>query len=219
LTRRIYPARFLLGERMAARRIQIAPERIAEGKQLYELTSTPVPDIAAMIGVSRRTLERRVHEWGWAPRSAPRVDTDRAMIAAAPPAPQNTVLSEAIMAATPSELRNANAIRIQRLVAGSLDAVDRVLAKVGPADEGGAERSARTLAGVARTLQEMAAICQPETETPQDDADDNNDPTPRDIDEFRRELARRLRGIIESRRARISGRLDGPSAEPEPPSV
>ena len=47
---------------MATPKIQIAPERIVEGKHLYELTLTPVPDIAAMMGVSRKTLERRIHE-------------------------------------------------------------------------------------------------------------------------------------------------------------
>ena len=56
---------------MATPKIQIAPERIADGKRLYELTLTPVPDIAAMMGVSRKTLERRIHEWGWTLRSAP----------------------------------------------------------------------------------------------------------------------------------------------------
>lgn len=58
---------------MATPKIQIAPERIAEGKHLYELTSTPVPDIAVMMGVSRRTLARRIGEWGWiaAQRAAP----------------------------------------------------------------------------------------------------------------------------------------------------
>ena len=35
---------------MATAKIQIAPARIAEGKRLYEMTLTPVPDIAAMMG-------------------------------------------------------------------------------------------------------------------------------------------------------------------------
>ena len=39
---------------MATPKIEIAPERIADGKRLYELTLTPVPDIAAMMGVRAR---------------------------------------------------------------------------------------------------------------------------------------------------------------------
>jgi hypothetical protein len=212
---------------MAARRIEIAAERIAQGKQLYELTATPVPAIAALIGVSHRTLGRRVREWGWVPRSAPRIEADRALVAAPPSPPAQSDTAPCVAAATAgetetkavleSDLRNENAVRIQQLVASSLAAVGRVLGKVGPADEGGAERSARTLAAVARTLQEMSAITQPDDETPKDDADDDNQPAPRDIDEFRRELARRLRGIIESRRQRISGRVDGSASDPERP--
>ena len=64
---------------MAAATIQIAPECIADGKRLYELTLTPVADIAATMGISRRTLERRIHEWGWTPRSAPRLAADRTL--------------------------------------------------------------------------------------------------------------------------------------------
>ena len=54
---------------MATPRIEIAPERIADGRRLYETTLTPVADIAAMMGISRRTLERRIAGWGWTPRA------------------------------------------------------------------------------------------------------------------------------------------------------
>lgn len=199
---------------MRGHKIEIAPERIAECRHLYELTSTPVPDIAAMIGISRRTLDRRIVEWGWTPRHAPRHATDRALVAAPPS--QSPVSADAASApANESDLRKANALRIQQLVATTLAAVEGVLAKVGPADEGGAERSGRTLAAVARTLQEMSAIAQPDDETPPDDADHDDDFGPRDIDEFRQELARRIRGIVEARRARVSGRADGLPADPQ----
>ena len=196
---------------MATPKIEIAPERIADGKRLYELTLTPVPDIAAMMGVSRKTLERRVHEWGWTLRSAPRHATDRALVAMAPTgAVVNGEPKPAVAVSLSSETRSVLAARIQGIVAQGLDAVERVLSKVGPADEGGAERSARTLAAVARTLQEMAAFTKPEEATPPDDADD--DPIPRDIDEFRRELTRRIRGFIEARRADASRLRDDSEA-------
>ena len=177
--------------------IDIAPERIAEAKRLYELTSTPVPDIAAMMGVSRRTFDRRVIAWRWAKRGAPRHVTDRALVAAAPPIPPSP------------ELQGTLAEKIHMTVERGLAAVNRILDKVGPADEAGAERSARTLAALTRALLEIKAITQPTDATPTNEADD--DPVPRDIDEFRLELARRIRHFIEARRIGA----DRLSAEPE----
>lgn len=192
---------------MAGRQIRIAPERIAEAKRLYELTDTPVPAIAAMLGVARRTLERRVRTLKWTPRSAPRIEADRAALAAPLEPLALGTPDTAFAASDAATLRSANAVRIQRLVASSLDAVDRVLTKVGPVDEGGAERSARTLAAVARTLQEMSGISQPTIETPHDDAD-NDDPLPRDIDEIREELARRIHALIDEEESRADGAGD-----------
>jgi hypothetical protein len=62
------------------------------------------------------------------------------------------------------------------------------------------ERDARVLAVLAKTLRELAALDQANTGAaapPADDADD--DPMPRDIDEFRRELARRIHAFVDSR--------------------
>ena len=65
------------------------------------------------------------------------------------------------------------------------------------------ESNARTLAIVAKTLREFAAVDETERlrkgkqSPPDHDIDD--DPVPRDIDEFRRELARRIDALIESR--------------------
>lgn len=195
---------------MAGRRIDIAPERIAEAKRLYELTGTPVPAIAAMLGIARRTLERRARALKWTPRSAPRIEADRIALAAAPAPLAPDTPDTAVAASDAAALRSANAVRIQRLVASSLDAVDRVLTKVGPVDEGGAERSARTLAAVARTLQEMSGISQPTIETPHDDAEDDDDPLPRDIDEIRDELARRIHALIDEEESRTDGAGDHP---------
>jgi hypothetical protein len=199
---------------MATAKIQIAPERIADGKRLYEMTLTPVPDIAAMMGISRKTLERRIHEWGWTLRSAPRLATERVLAAMAPTGAVVNAEPKAAVAVSLSPVtRTALAARIHGIVEQGLDAVERVLSKVGPADESGAKRSARTLAAVARTLQEMAALTKPEAEVmPPDDADDD-DPIPRDINEFRRELARRIRGFIEARRLGAGRILDQRESE------
>jgi hypothetical protein len=184
---------------MIGSRIEIAPERIAEGKHLYETTLMPLGDIAALMGVSRTTLTRRVAEWGWLRRSPARQLTERAVVATAPAA-------TAIAPASRLDL----AARILTVAERSLAAVDRVLAKVGPADEAGAERSARTLAAVARSLREMTVLTRPQELMPPDDADD--DPIPRDIDEFRRELARRIHALVDARTGERSGNPDGAAA-------
>ncbi len=65
------------------------------------------------------------------------------------------------------------------------------------------ESNARTLAIVAKTLRELAAVDEAEQprqgkKQPSDD-DIDDDPVPRDIDEFRRELARRINALVDSR--------------------
>jgi hypothetical protein len=177
------------------------------------LTETPVPDIATMMGISPRTLTRRVAEWARPPRSAPRHTTDRALVAVAPAVAVVNAASAADDALSPEARTAANAARIQKIVTRGLDAVERVLDQVGPSDQGGAERSARTLAAVARTLQEMAAITQPDEGAPPDETDD--DPVPRDIDEFRNELARRIHALIDARQDGGNGSADGAALGPE----
>ena len=94
--------------------------------------------------------------------------------------------------------RMALVLRIQRVVEHEMDAVERIVKNIRPSDQIEAEHGARTLASVSRTLREIQALNKPEDEAPPDAADD--DPIPRDITEFRRELARRIRGFIEARR-------------------
>ena len=63
------------------------------------------------------------------------------------------------------------------------------------------EGNARTLATLVKTLRELAAFDEAQgargQKAPNDDDDD--DPVPRDIDEFRRELARRMDAFVASR--------------------
>lgn len=87
--------------------------------------------------------------------------------------------------------------RVHDMVARELDAVERVLDVLAPQGPGDAERAARTLASIARTLRELSLMNdtgeQPEAAT----ADD--DDSPRDLDEFRRELARRINAFVDER--------------------
>ena len=64
------------------------------------------------------------------------------------------------------------------------------------------ESNARTLAIVAKTLRELSIVDEAKEtrkgrKRPDDDIDD--DPVPRDINEFRRELARRINALVDSR--------------------
>jgi hypothetical protein len=68
------------------------------------------------------------------------------------------------------------------------------------------ERDARMLAVLVKTLRELAAIDEAEKPPkPSPTSDDDNDPVPTDIDEFRRELARRMDALVAARTADAAG--------------
>ena len=183
-------------------RIVIAPELIAEGKRLYEQTLTSMADIAALLGISPRTLECRVREWNWrrrrtSGRPVELLQAVRGAVAAVATDPAQP--SEAGSAPVSPQRRMAIAKRIQGVVERHLAAVEKVLAVLGPDEPAEAARTARTLAGLSRTLREVAALNEPE-QAPPDEADDNS--IPGDIDEFRNELARRINALIDARESR-----------------
>jgi hypothetical protein len=96
--------------------------------------------------------------------------------------------------------REATAARVHSMVERELDAVERVLAALAPDDPGNAERAARALASIARTLRDLsqmnAAGGDVTDEGPEATTADDDDPPPRDLDEFRRELARRIDAFL-----------------------
>ena len=199
----------------------IAPEVVAEARRLYEETLAPVEDIRAMMGLASASFYRRVHNLGWRrrhghagksefPRSltgaavakllAPSADLPRAQLAAndEPPTPQQ---------------RNALAHHIMVTTRDALDAVQRVIVNVAPGDQAANDHCARTLASVSRSLRDIAALNKLAEVKAPDEAED--DPVPRDMDEFRYELARRIRGFIENER-RSAGEIPAqPEAEVE----
>jgi hypothetical protein len=195
---------------MAAKK-QIAPELLAEGKRLYEQTLAPVDDIAAMMGVSRTLFYRIVREGKWRGRRASVATFEfvRALtgsaVATIAPAPAEQLRADIVVSNDPvlPQQRAALAQLIMSLVERELRAAERIIERIAPGDQIEAEHGARTLASISRTLREIEALNQPDQVTPPDEADD--DPVPRDIDEFRRELARRIRGFIEARRNSAGG--------------
>ena len=206
---------------MGAHRIEIAPDVIAEGKRLYEQTPTAMRDIAAMMGICRRTLENRVREFNWKRRRVAALPIDLAH--AARGAAMAVLTGDApevdAMAVTPQR-RAVATQRMQAIVEREMEAVERVLAVISPADQVQAEGSARTLATIARALRDIAALnlAADEVKDAHDaqHADDAaaDDAIPRDLDAFREELARRLQGIIDAHRANAEGGAQGVSPEP-----
>ena len=195
-------------------RIDFTPEQQAEIVRLYTRTLTPVRDIAALMKVSRGTIEKRIRMWGLPKRkvaSRP-IEMLHAMRGAVmAEASDGAIRATPVGAEALAAQRAAVAVRILEAVETELDAVQRVLEVLEPGDKGETERTARTLASIARTLREAAALNQPEQPAAHDDPDD--DPVPGDIDEFRRELARRLQGLVDLERARESERAGGDQSE------
>ncbi len=203
-----------------APKLEIAPELVAAGKHAYEETNSPVREIAAMMGIAGETLRDRAREWGWqrwtrqrralellhAVRSTPPGADTAPSPSAAPPTPAPAApLAPATPSPEPASpiaaaQREALALRIQQVVEREMSAVERLLAREGEA--GATADNARALAGIARTLREVALLNKTDDAKPRHEAD--NDPIPRDIDEFRHELARRIRGFIADERARES---------------
>jgi hypothetical protein len=133
---------------------------------------------------------------GWAKRSVPTIPSPHAQasrddddrVGTAPSAPLPT-LPEAV----PSAIE-----RIERLVEKELAAEEAVRAQLGPLPRlpVDAERAARTLATLTQTLQALARL---RCGLPPDGGFDDDDDMPRDIDEFRRDLARRIDAFVASR--------------------
>jgi hypothetical protein len=196
-------------------RKQVAPERIAEGKFLYEETLTPTDEIGKRMGLSRSAFYLRVKEWGWTQR---RYSHGLGEENAAPILPQpspavadfTVAANEAASVAAPSD-ETASAFEIRaRTYARACAAVGRQIAIIEgiqttlmPVQATQAERSARVLATLNKSLLEITEATKPDESVDADDAKDaDDDAIPRDIDEFRRELARRIRGLVDAQRRR-----------------
>jgi hypothetical protein len=98
---------------------------------------------------------------------------------------------------TPEDPAASAIARIERLVAKELAAEEAVRAQLGPLPRppADAERAARTLATLTQTLHALQRL---RCGLPPDSGSDDDD-MPRDIDEFRRELARRIDAFVASR--------------------
>jgi hypothetical protein len=166
--------------------IVVPPEKIAEVRKLYEGTDVPVRDLATLCGLGVTTFLRRVEQWGWKRRKLRMQDYDNA--AKAEVAEIREIAKPMIAIAENESLID----RVRAAVEREIVAIETVLARVEGARlrSSDAERAARTLATLVKTLREVAALQrdeQPETETGAAGHDEF-----RDLEAFRAELAERL---------------------------
>jgi hypothetical protein len=186
-------------------RLVIAAERIAEGKILYEQTDTSVQEICIRMGISKNVLYARIDGWKWQRRRYSGASAD-AEASEAPPATARSTqtAAEDSAALEPPEVFYA---RVCRGVQRQMTIIERVQKTLLPASGAmQSERSARVLATINKALLEIEATAKPHKVPDEDD-----DPIPDDIEEFRAELARRIQGLVDAER-RKSG--EGAGSDP-----
>ena len=160
-----------------------------------------LPPAARALDEAAALLAARVSPPPKGGRACPGLDpgSDCAAIRVGVNARDDTDASAALGAEPPLAEDGKGAIeRIERLVQRELAAEEAVRAQLGPLPRppADAERAARTLATLTQTLHALQRL---RCGLPPDSGSDDNDDMPRDIDEFRRELARRIDASVASR--------------------
>jgi hypothetical protein len=188
---------------MPAKRIVIPGKKLAEGRFLYEQTLTPMDDIAALMGISRGTLRSRLKELGWEKRCddphARGFQRYRRRAAVPEDKPEDEDKEPARGYPRGYEERLKLVQQLQGVVKRQVDALESVLPA--PSTPEQADRSARVLASLFRTLREMTRLEAPPAPAEPTDDDD----VPRDLDELRRELSRKVDALIAGRTREAAG--------------
>ena len=216
-------------------RLEIPPERLAEGRHLYEYTSMSVEEIASRMPMSRATLYARIREGKWQRRryspsaAADEAAQDAAVAAAdaAPPIYSEPMAGEpvdethsepdrqpAIPAAAVTPERRAalyaRAFRAAELQMGEIETALNTL----HTERGPFERNARALAMLNRSLHDILALTKADQAVLAHEASDHA--IPRDLESLRGELAQRLHALIDARTAaRTAGDIGGPAGDAE----
>ncbi len=194
---------------MSLRRIQIPPAVAAEGKRQWEETNIFRQDIAAGMGISPDTLRRRSIEWGWKER--PRRSPVRAFRpAGATPGRFAARHHQAGSAGDPAAAarRRAVALRIMAMLEDELARIETTFKEAGVSAGGAFDNRIRAILGVTRALREVELMSKPDEVIPPDAADND---TPRNIDEFRDALARRIESFVAAQQ-NADGGTDGGAA-------
>lgn len=185
------------------------PQAVADIRHRYVETDEPQQSIAADYGVHRKTITQLAKREGWpmrgsrGPRDRPDdvvllADAEQAVDehAGAGITPDRPPPEEAGAASAASPLTVAD--RLERAVERELASIERKRATLGvePQAPPDAERTSRILQRLTDTLWKVRRLRAPDMpETVPDDFDD----IPKDIDEFRRMLARRIEAFVRSR--------------------
>jgi len=206
-----------LARQTGARRAYYTAEFLAEAKRRVEQTTQSTNAIAHDFGMDHGPLWRLIERYGWVrPEGALRrtrglspvmrlaAQAD-ALVQSAPhpnplPASGERGLTEPAAhapLATPPSLDEATIARLEAAVLKELATVEAMRASLGaePLRPVDAERTARTLAVLTETLAKLRRLrlaAQPQS------GSDHDDDIP-DIDEFRRDLARRINLLVASR--------------------
>jgi hypothetical protein len=198
------------------------PELFANARARYEQTAEPVAVIAADLGIHRESMRRlaRNHNWirGNMPPARDLSPAMRLLAAAqameaglspppveslpAPPASTSPPLAPLVGGGEKAPAEPSAIERVERAVLAELATVEAMRAELGtvPQRWTDAERTARTLGLLTQTLQHLQRLRAgraPESRSYDDE--NNDDDLPRDIDEFRRDLARRIDAFVASR--------------------
>lgn len=184
-------------------RIDIPPAAQAEAKCLYEETFTSILEICRLMKISRSTFYRLRDENNWMRR---RYSTTLGYSGLLPAASDEATAPAAAVA---PEQPAALAVRVYQAMQRQMDAIETIQKTLNPQQEIQSERTVRILAVLNRALREIAMITKFDETTFLDAAD--NDPVPHDLDQFRRELARRIRGLVDAERSRPGESPDRPS--------
>jgi len=188
---------------------QYAPEFLTALRNRYEKTDQPMRSLALEFGIGISTLSALVEKQGWAKRSqrkrgslvAPRVAEASALLAALPPRGNEAAAATAEHGTAGADLAPAAddergaAARLEALLMQEIAAEEAARAELGtlPRLRAEADSCGRRLAILTQTLKTLRAIPAPPT------AQDDPDPVPADIDEFRYALARRIDAFVAAR--------------------
>lgn len=185
------------------------PDFLASVQHDVEDTDLPLHAIARKHEISKRTLHRWIDKENWKKRSArlrdlppaARLLNEATALLTAPDEPDEksppTPDPSPPLAGGGESRGTSSAIeRLERLVEKELTAEEAVRAQLGPLPRNAAdaERTARTLSTLTQTLHALQRLRGGKAP----DLDDDDD-MPRDIDAFRRDLARRIDAFVASR--------------------
>ena len=203
-----------------ARRCKFSPELEARGRYLFEETNASMADIAFELGIHKGTVPIVAKRRNWKRYVPPPHDVSpatRILVEAdglerRREAVQSGSDGEPALPAQPDGASGKSesdlVARLRRAVLNELTVIKslRNRLKSEPQSRVAAERTARTLSTLTDTLQKLQRLqCAVPANGPDYDM-------PVDIDEFRRELARRIKIFVESRTER--GNVDGAGTPP-----